>query len=68
MNATHQAPTKRRRSPRNLVALHTETPAPSSAEDLYFFALALTGDADFAEKLVADAGELTRTGHGIFTH
>lgn len=68
MNTIHQSPTKKHRNSRHLVALHTETPAPSDVEDLYWFALALTGDPDFAAKLVADAGKVTATGRGIFRH
>jgi hypothetical protein len=35
-------------------------------EDLYWFAMALTGDPDFAAKLVANAGKPTSTARGIF--
>jgi hypothetical protein len=35
-------------------------------EDLYWFAMALTGDPDFAAKLVANAGKLTSAARGIF--
>jgi len=35
-------------------------------EDLYWFAMALTGDPDFAAKLVSNAGKLTSAARGIF--
>jgi hypothetical protein len=65
MKAAHQSPTERRPSLRNLLALHTETPALSNVEDLYWFAMALTGDSEFAAKLVADAGNSTATSRGV---
>jgi hypothetical protein len=66
MRTTHQNPTKRRKGSRRYVALHTESPAPGDVEELYWFAMALTGDPDFAAKLVVDAGNETASGRGIF--
>ena len=66
MKSVHKSPTKRRRGSRAYVALHTETPKSSDLEDLYWFAMALTGDPDFAAKLVASVGKLTSTARGIF--
>lgn len=68
LNTIHQSPTKRSRTSKHLMALRTETPAHSDVEDLYWFALALTGDPDLAAKLVADAGKVTATRRGIFSH
>ncbi|HVP55689.1 MAG TPA: hypothetical protein VMU45_11905 [Candidatus Eisenbacteria bacterium] len=50
------------------MALHTESPAPDDVEELYWFAMALTGDPEFAAKLVVDTGNLTSTGRGVFRH
>jgi len=66
MKSPHQNLTKRRQDSRRYVALHTESPAPDDVEELYWFAMALTGDPDFAAKLVANAGNVTATGRGIF--
>jgi len=66
MKSVHKSPTKRRRASRSHVELHTETRKSSDVEDLYWFAMALTGDPDFAAKLVANAGKLTSTARGIF--
>ena len=66
MKSMHKSPTKRRRASRSHVELHTETRKSSDVEDLYWFAMALTGDPDFAAKLVANAGKLTSTARGIF--
>jgi hypothetical protein len=35
-------------------------------EEIYWFALALTGDPEFAASLVADTEKLTPRGRGIF--
>jgi hypothetical protein len=35
-------------------------------EELYWFALALTGDPEFAARLVADTEKLTLSGRGMF--
>jgi len=66
MKSVHKSPTKRRRASRSHVELHTETRKSSDVEDLYWFAMALTGDPDFAAKQVANAGKLTSTARGIF--
>ena len=66
MKSEHKSPTKRSRGSRGHVALHTETRKSGDAEDLYWFAMALTGDPDFAAKLVANAGKVTSTARGIF--
>jgi hypothetical protein len=66
MKSPHQNPTRRHQGSGRYVALHTESPAPDHLEELYWFAMALTGDPDFAAKLVVDAGNETMTGRGIF--
>lgn len=66
MKSQHQNPTKRRQSSRRYVALHTESPTPGDLEELYWFAMALTGDPDVAAKLMADAGKVTAPSRGIF--
>jgi len=68
MKTPHQNPTKRHQGSRRYVALHTESPAPDDVEELYWFAMALTGDPEFAAKLVVDTGNLTSTGRGVFRH
>ena len=66
MKSPHKDRTKRHKGSRHYVALHNEPPAPGDVEELYWFAMALTGDPDFAAKLVVDAGNETATGGGIF--
>jgi|GEM_PF-3301532 len=66
MKTPHQNRTKRRKGSRRYVALHTESPVLDNVEELYWFAMALTGDPDVAAKLVVDAGNETATGGGIF--
>ena len=65
----HAALTKKRRMSKSDVALQSEmqTPGPTEMEELYWFAVALTGNPEFAASLVADTGKLTPTGRGIFT-
>ena len=66
MKSMHKNLTKKRRGSRSHVELHTETRKSSDVEDLYWFAVAVTGDSDFAAKLVANAGKLTSAARGIF--
>ena len=66
MKSMHNNPTKRRYGSRGHVALRTGRRQFTEVEDLYWFAMALTGDADFAAKLVANSGKLTSTARGIF--
>ena len=47
----------------NCVALQSEM---TEMEELYWFAMALTGDPEFAAKLVADTKKLPSTGRGVF--
>ena len=66
MKSLHKSPTKRRRGSRGHVALHTEPPKPGDLEELYWFAVALTGDPEFATRLVALAGKPISTARGVF--
>ena len=66
MGTPHQNRTKQRKDSRRYVALHTESPVPDNVEELYWFAMALTGDPEFASRLVVDTGKLTSTGRGVF--
>ena len=66
MKSVHKSSTKRRRGSRNHVALHTETRKSGDVEDLYWFAMALTGDPEFATRLVVDTSKLTSTARGIY--
>ena len=66
MKLAQKSSTKRRHGSRGHVALHTETRKCNDVEDLYWFAMALTGDPEFAAKLVANAGKLTSSARGIF--
>ena len=66
MKSTHKGSATSRQRSRGHVALHTETPTHTAVEDLYWFAMALTGDPDFAARVVAKAGKVTATGRGIF--
>jgi hypothetical protein len=45
------------------VALQNEM---TEMEELYWFAMAMTGDPEFAAKLVVDTKKLPSTGRGIF--
>jgi hypothetical protein len=68
-NRLHAALTKKHRMSRSDVALQSEKQMPdlTEMEELYWFAVALTGDPEFAARLVVDTGKLTPTGRGIFT-
>lgn len=67
MKTLHQNRIDRRKgSRRRYMAFHTESPVPDNVEELYWFAMALTGDPDVAAKLVEDAGNETATAGGIF--
>ncbi len=45
------------------VALQSEM---SEMEELYWFAMAMTGNPEFAAQLVVDTGKLPATGRGVF--
>ena len=69
MNHLHSTLTKKHWTSKGDVALQSEmqTPGLTEMEELYWFAVALTGDPEFAARLVVDTGKLTPTGRGIFT-
>ena len=68
-NPLHAALTKKHRMSKSDVALQSEPQISDlkEIEELYWFAVALTGDPEFAARLVVDTGKLTPTGRGIFT-
>jgi len=68
MKSLHSTLTKKHVMSKSDVALQSkmQTPGLTEMEDLYWFAVALTGDPEFAASLVADTGKLTPRGQGIF--
>ena len=66
MSSLHQSQTQRRQISERDVASHSETQALTEMEEMYWFAMALTGDPEFATRLVVDTGKLTSTGRGVF--
>ena len=66
MTPQHPSQTKKRQIPERDAASHSETQALAEMEELYWFAMALTGDPEFAARLAADTGKLTSTGRGVF--
>ena len=64
MKSLYPNPTERRQISTTDVALQSEMKL--TMEELYWFAMALTGDPEFAAKLVADTKKLPSTGRGIF--
>ena len=69
MKSLHSTLTTKHRMSKSDVALQSEmqTPGLTEMEELYWFAVALTGDPEFAASLVADTEKLTPRGRGIFT-
>lgn len=63
MKPLHPNPTERCQVSTIDVALQSEM---SEMEELYWFAMAMTGDPEFAAKLVVDTGKLPSTGRGVF--
>jgi len=66
MTPLHLSLTKRRQISERDAASHSETRTLTEMEELYWFAMALTGDPEFAARLVVDTGKLTSTGRGVF--
>jgi len=66
MTPLHRSQTKRRRISKRDAASHSETQTRTEMEELYWFAMALTGDPEFAARLVVDTGQLPSTGRGVF--
>ena len=63
MKSLYPNPTERRQISTTDVALQSEM---TEMEELYWFAMALTGDPELAAKLVADTKKLPSTGRGVF--
>jgi hypothetical protein len=63
MKSLYPNPTDRRQISTTAVALQSEM---TEMEELYWFAMALTGDPEFAANLVADTKNLPSTSRGIF--
>ena len=62
MSPLHESQTKRRQISGRDAASHNEPQTLTEMEELYWFAMALTGDPEFATRLVVDTGKLTSTG------
>ncbi len=63
MKSLHPNPTERCQISTIDVALQSEM---QTLEELYWFAMAVTGDPEFAAKLVVDTKKLPSTGRGAF--
>ena len=63
MKSLHPSPTERCQISTIDVALQSEM---QTLEELYWFAMALTGDPEFAAKLVVDTKKVPSTGRGVF--
>lgn len=66
MTPLYPSQTKRREISERDGASHSETQTLTEMEELYWFAMALTGDSEFATRLVVDTGKLTSTRSGVF--
>ncbi len=66
MTPLHPSQTKRRQISERDAASHSERQTLTEMEELYWFAVALTGDPEFAARLVVDTEKLSSTGQGIF--
>ena len=63
---TPENPNAKKRPPsKYLLPPRTEVLSCAQVEELYWFAMALTGDAEFAAKLVADAANRLSVGRGV---
>ena len=67
MTPLHASLIKRRQISKHDAASHRKTQTHTEMEELYWFAMALTGDPEFATRLAADTGKRTPTGRGIFS-
>jgi len=63
MKPLHPNPTERCQVSTIDAALQSEM---NDMEELYWFAMAMTGDPEFASQLVVDTGKLPSTGVGVF--
>jgi len=68
MKFLHPSPTERSQISTINVALQSEMQTLTEMEELYWFAVALTGDPEFAAKLVVDTEKLPSTGRGRLRH
>ena len=66
MKSVRSALTKRRRILTSEVTPHNENRTLTGMEEMYWFAMALTGDPDLAAQLVVDAGNISSKDRGIF--
>ena len=66
MKSVRAALNKRRQIRTREITPHNENRTPTGMEELYWFAMALTGDPDLAAQLVVDAGNISSKDRGIF--
>ena len=66
MKSVRSALTKRRHIPTIEMTPHSEKRNLTGMEELYWFAMALTGDPDLAAQLVVNAGNMSSNDRGIF--
>ena len=66
MTPLHPSQTKRLQISEREAASHSGTQTLTEMEELFWFAMALTGDPEFAARLVVDTGKLPSTGRGVF--
>lgn len=66
MMPLHPSQTNRHHLSERDAASHSETQTVTEMEELYWFAMALTGDPEFATRLVVDTTKLTSTARCIF--
>jgi hypothetical protein len=66
MTPLYPSQTKRHQISERDAASHGETQTLTEMEELYWFAMALTGDPEFATRLVVDTGKHASTGLGLF--
>src|SRR3974390_422060 len=66
MRPLHPNPTERCQMSTSDLALQSDMQTLSEMKELYWFAMALTGDPEFAAKLVVDTKKLPSTGRGVF--
>ena len=66
MKSVRSSLTKRRHIPTCEVTPHNENRTVTGMEELYWFAMALTGDPDLAAQLVVDTADVSSDDRGIF--
>jgi len=66
MKSVSSALTKRRQIQTSELTPHSEKRTLTGMEELYWFAMALTGDPDLAAQLVVYAGSISSKDRGIF--